>query len=300
MRWFIYISILLVSCTEMSLEEPFQGVEKMVSGGEVEITQLSDGRIKLEAKGYDMHTFRKWTGDLDTNENPLYISKADEAIKLKPTFEQILNLHENNHTITCSDALIGDVAKFDGVEITVADKETVLNYISEAKPLNTLCTSKIDGEINHLFDDVMEKYGSWDYVGDITHWDISNVTSADFLFSKSDFNQNISDWNVSNITSMNMMFCFATEFNHNLNKWNVSKAKSLVGMFLGARNFKGDIHDWKLNSAQNLDQMFKLTTSYNHDLSTMCIESVNTEPKEFALGSALTKDRFPKWGNCKN
>ncbi|MCY4562589.1 MAG: BspA family leucine-rich repeat surface protein [Flavobacteriaceae bacterium] len=43
--------------------------------------------------------------------------------------------------------------------------------------------------------------------GDITHWDTSNVTSMNALFSGAkNFNQDISNWNVERVTSMNRMF----------------------------------------------------------------------------------------------
>jgi surface protein len=298
MRLFLFSIFLLASCSDVYQNEPFEHVEKAVKGGLVEITELSDGRVKLEAIGYDLHTFRSWSGDLSSHENPLYLTANNDDIVLRPNFEKILGFHDNNHTIICNDARVGDKAKIDGIEFVVADKELITNYITESKPLDNLCTSKLEGDLNHFFDNVMENYGSWDNVGDITHWDVSQVTSTDFLFSKSDFNQNISNWDVSNVTSMNMMFCFASEFNHDLNNWDVSHVKNLVGTFLGARSFNGNIEDWELRAAINMDQMFKLASSYKKSLNTWCIEQVTEVPKEFHTGSPLTQNKLPRWGSC--
>ena len=300
MRSCITILIVLTSCAEIAQVEPFDNIQRSTKGGVVEITQLSDGRVKLEAIGYDMHTFRSWSGDLNTEENPLYLSNNDVAIKLRPNFEKILEIHKNNHTILCNDARVGDKANIDGIEYTVADRKLIISYINEAKPLDNICTSKLDGSLEHFFDNVMENYGSWDNVGDITHWDISHVTNTDFLFSKSDFNQDISYWNMSNITSMNMMFCFASEFNHDLNNWDLSQVKNLTGTFLGATSFNGDIKDWELRSAINMDQMFKLASSYKKSLNTWCIDQITEEPTQFHTGSPLTKNELPKWGSCSN
>jgi surface protein len=42
--------------------------------------------------------------------------------------------------------------------------------------------------------------------GDISNWDVSNVTDMSYLFSDSIFNSNISTWDVQNVISMSRMF----------------------------------------------------------------------------------------------
>ena len=41
----------------------------------------------------------------------------------------------------------------------------------------------------------------------------------------------ISNWDVSNVTDMNHMFEDATSFNQSLNKWNVSNVTNMAWMF---------------------------------------------------------------------
>ena len=47
----------------------------------------------------------------------------------------------------------------------------------------------------------------------------------------------ISNWDVSNVTNMNGMFCEAKFFNQPLNNWNVSKVTDMEGVFGGATSF---------------------------------------------------------------
>ena len=42
--------------------------------------------------------------------------------------------------------------------------------------------------------------------GDISKWDVSNVTNMSYMFYNSSFTNNISNWNVSNVTDMRSMF----------------------------------------------------------------------------------------------
>ena len=42
--------------------------------------------------------------------------------------------------------------------------------------------------------------------GDISKWDVSNVTNMKYMFYNSSFTNNISNWNVSNVTNMYRMF----------------------------------------------------------------------------------------------
>jgi surface protein len=50
------------------------------------------------------------------------------------------------------------------------------------------------------------------------------------IFYNSTFNGNISKWDVSNVTVMYKMFCMAN-FNGNISKWNVSNVINMSYMF---------------------------------------------------------------------
>jgi hypothetical protein len=56
--------------------------------------------------------------------------------------------------------------------------------------------------------------------GDISNWDVSNVTTMKQMFVESRFRGNISNWNVSNVTDMEDMFT-NSRFNGNLRQWHI-------------------------------------------------------------------------------
>ena len=46
-----------------------------------------------------------------------------------------------------------------------------------------------------------------DFNGDISSWDVSNVTDMSYMFYKCfNFNQDISNWDVSNVKTLNFIF----------------------------------------------------------------------------------------------
>jgi surface protein len=103
------------------------------------------------------------------------------------------------------------------------------------------------------------------YVGpnvDLNHLDVSKVTNMHMLFSKfgpvmegREFHGNISDWDVSNVTRMNSMF-YQSEFNGDISKWNVSKVRDMSGMFRESK-FARDISKWNINNVLDDEHMFK-------------------------------------------
>ena len=52
----------------------------------------------------------------------------------------------------------------------------------------------------------MFSYSSFN--GDISKWNVSNVTNMRGMFFSSNFNGDISDWDVGNVTNMGHMFSF--------------------------------------------------------------------------------------------
>ena len=84
---------------------------------------------------------------------------------------------------------------------------------------------------------IVEKYG------EISNWDVSNVTDMAWMFDDAhSFNQPLNNWNVSNVKYMGEMFFEATSFNQPLNNWNVSNVEDMENMFRDATSFNQPLH----------------------------------------------------------
>jgi surface protein len=96
-----------------------------------------------------------------------------------------------------------------------------------------------------------------DKYGEISNWDVSNVTDMSSLFEGANsFNQPLNNWNVSNVTDMGLMFTFARSFNQPLNNWNVSKVTNMRWMFSGAEFFNQPLNNWDVSNVKNMEGMF--------------------------------------------
>ena len=81
--------------------------------------------------------------------------------------------------------------------------------------------------LQSLIDQEMEKNGP---NCDLNHIDVSNVTSMNFLFSRSPFNGDISCWDVTNVTGMAWMFS-NSKFNGDISKWDINNLTDTYCVF---------------------------------------------------------------------
>jgi surface protein len=137
-------------------------------------------------------------------------------------------------------------------------------------------------------------FGDTLFNGDITAWDVSNVTTMRRLFYKTAFNQDISNWDVSQVTNMEDMFYNATSFNQNIGNWDVSKVTDISGMFRNASDFNQDISNWKLDSAFAMSGMFYGATSFNQDISTWDVSNVQYMSSMF-YGATNFNQNISNW-----
>lgn len=141
------------------------------------------------------------------------------------------------------------------------------------------------------------------FSGDISNWNVSNVTNMAKMFYDTPMNPDISGWDVSNVTNMAKMFSQATKFNQPIENWDVSGVTDMSGMFERAVDFNQPIGAWDVNNVSNMDFMFTSATAFAEDLSTWCVDGISAAPELFAEGAAMgnNPDRLPKWGepcNC--
>ena len=155
--------------------------------------------------------------------------------------------------------------------------------------LNHIDTNKIT-DMSFLFSRAA-KFGLSNFNGDISNWDVSNVTDMKCMFSHSDFNGNISDWDVSNVKDMESMFD-GSNFNGDLSKWDVSKVKDMSHMFERSDFNNDSICNWDISNVVNMMSMFRISP-FNHDISNW---QVNPKCRISAIfiGCAIRRDFEPK------
>ena len=93
--------------------------------------------------------------------------------------------------------------------------------------------------------------------GDISGWDVSNVTDMHYMFDESLYtgkNGDISDWDVSNVTNMTCMF-YDSKFNGDISNWDVSNVTDMQLMFFNSK-FNGDISNWDVSNVTDMYNMF--------------------------------------------
>ena len=100
--------------------------------------------------------------------------------------------------------------------------------------------------------------------GDISQWDVSNVSNMTNMFCKSKFNGDISQWDVSNVSNMTGMF-YDSDFNSDISNWDVSNVIDMSSMFFKAK-FNGDISNWDVSNVNNMSYMF-MDSSFKGDIS---------------------------------
>ena len=109
---------------------------------------------------------------------------------------------------------------------------------------------------------------------DISHWDVSNVTTMFSMFLGNDFNQPLNTWNVSKVENMQNMFNKQANFNQELNNWDVSNVTTMFGMFNNCSSFNQPLNNWTPSSALSMRFMFRGATPFNQDLTSWNVSTV--------------------------
>ena len=123
------------------------------------------------------------------------------------------------------------------------------------------CQPKTKEELKEIIRDSIMIEGPECDLNDI---DTSLITDMSELFAHFDFNGDISRWNVSNVDNMAGMFYWAG-FNGDISKWNTSKVENMERMFYGTC-FNGDLSNWDVSNVTDMRTMF-YDSYYNRDIS---------------------------------
>ena len=107
--------------------------------------------------------------------------------------------------------------------------------------------------------------------GNISYWNVSNVTNMSCIFEHSRLNEDISKWDVSNVETMHCMFQ-NSNFNRDISNWDVNNVINMKSMFANSC-FDGDISNWDVRNVENMEGMFE-NCKFNRDISNWDVGKV--------------------------
>lgn len=258
--------------------------------------------VSIKAIAGDDYAFVRWDGDVEGTDN-LAETVVVSDISVTAVFRELTEeeqatkssnpdfyFADNDITLKCPAAKVGDVTVIQGVTYTKRAKEEIT-----PENASTTCTSGITS-FQDLFRDEAE------FNEDISKWDASSVTTmADMFNGAKVFNADISAWDVSKVTSLTRTFAGAEAFNVDIGEWQPSdKLLRLTSTFDGAKSFNVDISGWDVSGVKFMDNTFRNATSFNVDLSGWCVPNITAKPSNFNTGSAMESNVAfqPVWGTC--
>ncbi|MDG0967809.1 MAG: BspA family leucine-rich repeat surface protein, partial [Flavobacteriaceae bacterium] len=211
------------------------------SGTESPLTIIMDGNKTLVGNFNFLDSDGDGVGDDDDLDNNTQSGfPVDEnGVMLNPIF-----LDDNGITIKSYDwSEVGDSGEINGVTYTIVSEQQLRSMISQGEELTTVCTSKIT--------DMSKIFRFSQFNGDISSWDVSNVTDMSWMFgvwgsSINPFDGDISHWDVSSVKIMKRMF-LSSQFNGDISNWDVSSVTDMEGIFMDSQ-FNGDISNWDVSS----------------------------------------------------
>jgi len=184
--------------------------------------------------------------------------------------------------------------------ITDANVKTAVDlWVSDSAAATTTYGNISDWDVSNVTDMTELFKDKTNFNDDISNWDVSSVTSMNSMFAYAQsFNQDIGSWDVSSVINMRGMFDNAIIFNQDIGSWNVSSVTTIRYMFYNAQSFNQDIGSWNVSSVTDMFGMFAYAISFNQDISNWCVTNIGSEPSNFNTNSPLSESNKPVWGTC--
>ena len=101
-----------------------------------------------------------------------------------------------------------------------------------------------------LKDIILERIKAEGNEVDLNDIDVSKITDMSNLFEYLNFNGDISEWDVSNVTNMRYMFYKCEAFNQDISSWDISNVSDIDSMFSGCYAFNQDISSWDVSNVK--------------------------------------------------
>lgn len=134
-------------------------------------------------------------------------------------------------------------------------------------------------------------YNARTFTGDLTGWNVSQVTSLNSTFRNCfAFNGDISTWDVSSVTTMYQMFFNAGAFNGDISNWDVSNVENIGQMFRRSNSFNADISNWDVSSVTSMGQTFRQAAAFNSDISGWNVSNVTGFVSCFLQATSFNQD----------
>lgn len=143
---------------------------------------------------------------------------------------------------------------------------------------------------------MLEVFDQTDFCGDVSKWDVSNVTSFRDMFSYCySFNCDLGDWDTAAVTDMTGIFWACHSFTgQGLEKWDMSNVKKTNGMFYYCKKLTGDtIVGWNFKSLETTRLMFEFCISLNQDFTAWNTKNLFDTYNMFL--SCTNLEYVPKW-----
>jgi surface protein len=197
-------------------------------------------------------------------------------------YKNKFHLEDNGVTIGCPLAAVGDTGTVNGITYTKRQANQITS-----ENASTTCTSGIT--------DMSGRFENSHFNGDISSWDVSNVTDmTDMFYYDASFNQNIGNWDVGKVVNMRNMFGGASSFNQDIGRWDVSKVVNMQDMFYSATSFNQDIGKWNVGKVADMSNMFRNATSFNQNIGKWNVSKVSNMQSIF-YNAVLFNGDIGKW-----